>query len=156
MNTEDRRNQIREALEALEQEGRLTPDAVVEAARDPLNPLHAEFEWDNQKAAHRFRVEQARTIIASVRMVVIEESRVLVAPAYVRDPDARTGEQGYVRTATLSTDRERSRGALKNEIARADAYIQRVAMLAAAFGLDGEVQDVRERLALVAKALVAA
>ncbi len=46
---------VRDALRELEDtEGRLTPDLVVEAARDPAHPLHEEFDWDNSIISYLF------------------------------------------------------------------------------------------------------
>lgn len=57
-------------LESLqEQAGALTPELLVQVANDPKNPLHAYFEWDEQRAAHRYRVEQARHLLRSIRVV---------------------------------------------------------------------------------------
>lgn len=50
----------------------LTPRIVLEAARDPANPLHAAFDWDDQEAAEKWRLHQARALIRSVRVVVEE------------------------------------------------------------------------------------
>lgn len=48
--------------------GRLTPDAVVEAARNARSALHRHFEWDDAKAASAYRLEQAREIIRVIRL----------------------------------------------------------------------------------------
>ena len=53
-------NSIKEA------NGGLLPEMVVEAATDPASPLHAAFEWDDKKAAHFGRIEQAKYLIRSV------------------------------------------------------------------------------------------
>jgi len=62
--------------------GVLRPETVVEKARDIKSPLHPRFEWDNTKAAHEYRLWQARKLIA-VHVEVIgssrKESRVYVA-----------------------------------------------------------------------------
>ena len=50
----------------------LTPRIVLEAARDPANPLHAAFDWDDHDAAEKWRLHQARSLIRSVRVVVEE------------------------------------------------------------------------------------
>lgn len=62
--------QIGKALKAItdEQKGRLTPKAVIEAARDAKHPLHKHFEWDDAKAAHSYRIEQARELIRVIRV----------------------------------------------------------------------------------------
>jgi len=66
--------------------GRLTPPAVVEAARNPRSPLHRHFEWDDAKAAEAYRLDQARAIIGVIR---IEEDDKEPARAFlsVKDPD---------------------------------------------------------------------
>ncbi|MFH1731955.1 MAG: hypothetical protein ABIF82_09950 [Planctomycetota bacterium] len=46
--------------------GVLKPAHVVAEARDPSSPLHKRFCWDDTKAAHRYRLWQARELIAVV------------------------------------------------------------------------------------------
>jgi hypothetical protein len=68
---------IGEALEAirLEHAGELHPQAVVEGARPPESPLHRYFEWNDKKAADAYRVDQARALIRSIRVVDDDRSR---------------------------------------------------------------------------------
>ena len=54
-------------------EGDLTPGAVVTEARNPESPLHHHFEWDNAKAADAHRLNQARALIQSYRLHVVDE-----------------------------------------------------------------------------------
>ena len=49
--------------------GLLTPVAVLDAARDENNPLHPAFEWDDSKAAEIYRRSQAQDLIYSVEIV---------------------------------------------------------------------------------------
>lgn len=54
-------------LERIHREyGEVTPPVVVEQARDPENPMHAAFNWDDAAAAHEHRLQQARTLIRAV------------------------------------------------------------------------------------------
>ena len=57
----------------LEQEkgGKLTPKELVEAARDVDSPLHNEFEWNDTKAAQKYREWQARYIISSIELEIV-------------------------------------------------------------------------------------
>lgn len=60
---------LREQLmEVYERRGELTPTIVVEEASDPASPLHARLEWDDAKAAHAHRLDQAHRLIQSVRI----------------------------------------------------------------------------------------
>lgn len=66
-----RNNQLREILLGLartDRRGRkaVMPADVVKAASAKDHPLHSRFEWDDSKAAHKWRIEQAREMIASV------------------------------------------------------------------------------------------
>lgn len=70
---------------AEQQKGRLTPPAVVDAARDNRHPLHRFFEWDDALAAEGYRLEQARTLIRSVR--IIREDDEEPAPAFLSIAD---------------------------------------------------------------------
>lgn len=53
---------------------KLLPVAVVNEARDPDSPLHRYFEWDDTKAAHAHRLDQARQLIASIEIISDDKS----------------------------------------------------------------------------------
>jgi hypothetical protein len=55
-----------EALAEIESYTLVTAESVVDAAKDPENPLHPAFEWDDAKAAHEHRKMQARTLIRAI------------------------------------------------------------------------------------------
>ena len=61
---------IGEALEKITAAhgGYLEPLSVVDAARDKKSVLHAHFEWDDALAANKFRLDQARALIRSIRV----------------------------------------------------------------------------------------
>lgn len=46
--------------------GKLSPDIVVNEASNEASPLHEYFQWDDLVAAMEYRQEQARTLIRSV------------------------------------------------------------------------------------------
>jgi len=50
----------------------LTPELVVETARDKTHPLHDRFEWDNKTAGEAYRKVQAAELIRSVKVVYAE------------------------------------------------------------------------------------
>ena len=55
-----------------ERDGVIEPETVVAESQTPSAPLHSCFEWDDAKAAHKYRITQAQTIIRSI--VVVEEA----------------------------------------------------------------------------------
>jgi|GEM_PF-3704053 hypothetical protein len=46
------------------------PEDVIDAARNPESSMHSYFEWDNKKAAHKYRMINAKYIIRSMRMKI--------------------------------------------------------------------------------------
>jgi hypothetical protein len=58
----------------LKSTGPLTAERVLAEATNPRSQLHRYFEWDDAKAAHSYRVEQARKLIRSIE-VVIEDAK---------------------------------------------------------------------------------
>lgn len=56
-------------------DGILTPDKVVEFARDPESELHDYFEWDDSSAADGYRLIQAAGLIRRVRLTICREDR---------------------------------------------------------------------------------
>lgn len=60
-------NALGEELERMAVEGvAATPEAVVERARDASSPIHDLFEWNDARAADKYRLHQARTSIAAI------------------------------------------------------------------------------------------
>ena len=57
-------------LEKIRKKGDLTAEAVVDAARDESSPMHDDFEWDDSKAAHEYRLVTARTLIRSIEVII--------------------------------------------------------------------------------------
>lgn len=55
--------------EVYDKRGKLTPKLVLDTARDPEHPLHSHFEWRDDVAAEKYRLDQARELIRSVRVV---------------------------------------------------------------------------------------
>lgn len=98
--TKQRAVAIRSELEKLGAETLLTPETVVDAARNPRSPLHDQFEWDDGAAGEAYRLQQARALIKRVRVDVVRaDQTVIKAPVFVRSPD---GEPGYALTQTVA------------------------------------------------------
>jgi hypothetical protein len=143
--------EVTEALRRLAEAGRgvLLPEAVVQAARDPRSALHNHFTWNDNEAAEKHRLDEARTLIRSVKVIIQTDSRRIEAVAYVRDPAAAGNEAGYVPTATLRTRADEARDALIAEFAQIGARLKRARALAAALGLEDEVEHLSSRVETV-------
>ena len=132
---------------AKQNNGSLTPDALLKEASDPSSPLHDRFDWDDTEAAHKWRIQQARDIIRKTTLVVKVGERSTVLPAFVQNPDKPKREQGYISTPEVKKDREVSHGVLVGEFGRAAMHLARARKLAEFFNLQGEVQEVELQVA---------
>lgn len=146
MKTKEERQAVADALEAVATKhgGLLTPDAVVKEAANTDSVLHGEFDWSDKKAAHFWRIEQARVLIRSVRVLITTEKTSISTVAYVRDPDLQSDEQGYVSTISIVSDKERSRSVLVMEFSRAAAALRRARELAVVFDMVDEIDAATE------------
>lgn len=129
-----------QCVTSLEVDGVITPDAVLKEAAKKKSPLYSYFEWDDSKAAYNYRLDQARALIRSVRVVVTEESHQISTIAYVRNPEAGTKQQGYISTQYVKESKSKSRRALMIELQRAEYALQRAYEVAEALGLSAEVE----------------
>jgi hypothetical protein len=134
--------------------GRLTPQEVVDEARPPNSVLHSFFTWNTRKAAQERLLDQARTLIASVRLEVITTKYTLKAPAYIRDPVQPAKEAGYVSTGTLRTDVDRARDACVQEFRLVVAALRRAQAVAAVLGLSGQVETIQADVSLFLEHIV--
>jgi hypothetical protein len=124
----ERRDQICYELERIRKAnaGKLSPDHVLKAATNPKSVLHKEFIWDDKKAAEAQRLERAREIIITyATIVVVDKSRVITAPLYVRDPNAASDEQGSISINPAEIAEDDARRVMLNELARCESAIQR-------------------------------
>ena len=61
---------VGEICEELENSGTgLSPRSLLDASRDENAPLHGCFTWDDTEAAEKWRLEEARLLIANIRIV---------------------------------------------------------------------------------------
>ena len=96
------------AQQIYEQTGSVKPSALVEAARPKTSPAHRGFTWDDKKAAHLRRLDEARNWI---RVIVVKASedeqaeRLVHVPVVVgSDDQSREGEYKPISVVAESPD----------------------------------------------------
>ena len=120
----------RDELKRLEdQQGRLDPRDVVDAARNPDSPLHSLFPWDDELAADAHRLNVARALIRRVKLVVRVDEQKFRVVQYVRDPQRDPKESGYL-ASTKVKSRSIATAVMLAEVARLSGVAKRAARLA--------------------------
>jgi hypothetical protein len=134
---------LRELLErhANEHGGTLSAELLVQLASHAAHPLHDRFEWDDKRAGHLFRVEQARQIIRSTWLDVTHEGLRLHAPFMVRDERLPERVQGYRPVTQVTHEREVARDTLRREIQGWRSREERLHALAAVLDLQDELDE---------------
>ena len=85
--------------------GRLDPAYVVDASRKRSAPLHDAFEWDDAIAAKGYRLDQARSMIRHIAVIMETPSR-SEAPVRAFVSVVRGADRSYTSTAHALSDAE--------------------------------------------------
>jgi hypothetical protein len=102
----------------------------VAEARNKRSVLHREFDWDDKSAAHTARLDRAQELITRyITIVVIDRSVKLTAPLYVRDPQMKSNEGGYLSLEDKIT-RPDARSIMLTELDRCRFSIERARSIA--------------------------
>jgi type II secretory pathway component PulL len=104
-------------LEKIEQEhGEVTQQAVVDAARPKKSVLHDLFEWDDKIAGEKWRLNQARCLIAAL-VVVPDEDKNYDKRAYVnivKRAEHHQEQARYINYENAMSDQELGQTVLQN------------------------------------------
>jgi hypothetical protein len=93
---------IGERLEAIRAaKGKLTAEDILEDATQEDSPLHNGFEWNDAAAGHQHRLNQARKMVVSIRVLDSPAAKPTIAYVSVRTPDKG---RSYVPTIEALSD----------------------------------------------------
>lgn len=140
-----------------ERDGEVRPSVVVKEAKSRKNPLHNEFEWDDQKAAHQHRLSTARRII---RVTVYRQDDspakqrfVHVRPQAIDGPTAATREREgvYKPAKVVASNPGEYERALQEMMRHLRAIERSITELRAAAGEDPQLMPTLQDAMKVAK-----
>ena len=124
MITSERRKAIREELQTLVKDGRLIPEDVVDAAKNPNSSLHTYFTWDDTEAAAAFRLQEARALIKRVRVSVVRtDESVVHVPSFIRLPQGA----GYQNISVMITNKPDHIGTVLIALAQVSTMLKNLA-----------------------------
>lgn len=98
---------VGKVIEEIEQEnGVVTRELFLEASRDEKAPTHCLFDWNDESAAEKYRLDQSRHIINHLKVEIVREDKKVeyVVPAFinVRNENSAT----YQNIVTALSDQE--------------------------------------------------
>lgn len=62
--------------------GAITPENILEASKSKRSLLHRLFNWNDESAANQYRLQQARTIINNIEIVIISDGQPRQMPVF--------------------------------------------------------------------------
>ena len=142
---------VRELKAIEDRAGRLTPEQVVDAAASEDSALHECFTWDDSEAAAKWRLDEARAIIRSVRIETVVVDRTIRSVGYVRDPSKDTDAAGYI--ATMRARKPDAVEIVRAELNAVSALLERARGIAQARAdaVPGMAERIAEIMAQVSK-----
>lgn len=115
---------MRELVRIEKRDGKLTPEIIVDEARDLTAPLHSFFTWNDGEAAELYRRWEARKLIASVAVVYDGAKERTAVRAFVSLTDA-DDERGYYGMARVLSDNELRSQMLADALAEVKQWRER-------------------------------
>lgn len=94
-----------ELCEELKSTVGLSPQTLLDASRSEDALLHNQFEWDNDTAAEKYRLEQARHIICNLKIVAAENTE--PTRAFVTIQHSYGESSGYEHVVEVMSDDEK-------------------------------------------------
>lgn len=121
----------------------LTPEIVLDDAKDEASPLHPFFEWDDTEAARKYRLQQAGYVIRSVVAIYKESPTREPMRAYVH-VRTENAPARYMETSAALASKPTRDAVLRRAKAELDAWrrryadLQELAEVVAMIGLIGD------------------
>lgn len=100
---------IAELKDIQEIRGEITPEYVIESAKNKKSTLYNFFEWDNEKAAAKWRIQQASRLLRNIEVITITDGYTKKIRAF--EVIKRIGEE----TSFVSFDSSSSSSSSRNK-----------------------------------------
>lgn len=113
----------------LKKKDALTASGILEEAMDKNSPLHGLFEWDDTKAAHEYRLMQARQVARRYNITEADPAAKLVhVPAVIVDRgDKREGQYKAASVVAMHpTEFERAMAEALNRLTSAESAVKQL------------------------------
>jgi hypothetical protein len=122
---------------AADHDGVLHPEDVVEFAKNPATVLHKAFQWDDEKAGHRYRLEQARHIIRVTVTTLHPEGEEKRVRAFISLKDDRKKDHngGYKETSRLIKTADGRKAILRTAMAELKIFREKYDYLSELAGI---------------------
>jgi hypothetical protein len=102
---------------------RCSAENLLKEASDPDNPAYRYFEWNNEIAAHEWRLDQARRYISAIEIVATDASKASVRIAWP------SGHGMYVTFEEMKSDHDLLKSTIADCVRDLEAFERKFTML---------------------------
>jgi len=108
-----------------------TAEMVVEEAKRRASALHPYFDWDNDSAAHAYRLEQARYYVRHIEVVIVNAEGETATRGWhhvaIEHESADEDGTAYVSAMTIREDRYLGEQVIKHALRELEGWQRRYA-----------------------------
>lgn len=123
-------------------EGVLKAQIVVDHARDPSNPIHKCFKWDDTEAANSYRLYQARCLMHNLYTVKWKEDEATPDRPFIFNVQTEEDGRQYKTAAEIMDDRPAYDYLFDNAVAIIKGWRKRFAHIKELEGIHREIDKV--------------
>lgn len=124
--------------------GGITPDAVVEFAKNPTTELHSKFTWDDHVAGHQYRLWQARQLIVTVVWEPADESSTMnVTVQKYHSIVDEEGNRAYYDIVNIMSSKEKKESLLAEALRDLESFRDRYSQLQELSEVFSAIQQVK-------------
>jgi len=80
--------------------GAITPEIIVNEAKNPKSVLHPIFEWDDSRAAVNYRLQQARILLNNIQVTILSDGEAKEISVF----EVISHKEGYKSIDTFTAD----------------------------------------------------
>lgn len=120
-----------EALKTALGKENIEPEDLLEASKPEEAPLHTCFEWDDSKAAEKYRLEQATNMIRSVVVKIsVEDGEPVITRAFVNVSEKPRAKGTFVSIQTALEKENYRQNILRNALFELQTFQRKYATYA--------------------------
>lgn len=86
--------------------GKITPNLIVEDGKEKTSPFHSQFTWDDTEAARKHRLYEAKRIVQNVVEIVIISDKPTLVRSFFSVSDNEENQKVYVQLNTMLTEKD--------------------------------------------------
>lgn len=131
-----------EEIDRIQQrDGVVTKETLLDESRPEEAPLHPAFEWDDTKAAEKYRLTQAKSIINDIVVEVIRtgEDEPKKVPAFVNVVKGLQNNAQYLSVDVAMSDEDHRKAVLENAKSEFNAFKRKYSNLTELAGVFAEI-----------------